>query len=201
MNAERCGIGGSGMNGKVVNRVLLTNDDGIEGEGLAILEAAAQEIANEVWVVAPEHDQSGTSSSISLHNPLRVTQRGERRWSVMGTPSDCTIIAVRHLMADTPPDLVLSGVNRGANLGDDVVYSGTVGAAMTASFLGLPALALSQTFRSRTEIHWEVAAHWTPILLRDLAAGGWPGGACYTVNFPDVPLSEVSGVLASRQGR
>jgi 5'-nucleotidase len=82
-----------------------------------------------------------------------------------------------------------------------VVYSGTVGAAMTASFLGLPALALSQTFRSRTEIHWEVAAHWTPILLRDLAAGGWPGGACYTVNFPDVTLAEVSGIRASRQGR
>ncbi len=100
-----------------VPRVLLTNDDGIDAPGLAVLEAVAAEIAHEVWVVAPEHDQSGTSHSISLHAPLRVSRQGERRFGVAGTPGDCVVMGVRHLMRDTPPTLILSGINRGGNLG------------------------------------------------------------------------------------
>src|SRR3712207_4781837 len=132
-----------------LDRVLLTNDDGVDAPGLAVLERAAAELAEEVWVVAPAHDQSGTSHSISLHSPLRLARLGDRRFSVVGTPGDCTVMAVRHLMREDPPDLVLSGVNRGANLGIETVFSGTVGAAMTAMLLGLPAIALSQAFRDR----------------------------------------------------
>src|SRR5689334_6229574 len=101
----------------LLDRVLVTNDDGIDAPGLAVLEQVAAELARAVWIVAPAHDQSGTSHSISLHSPLRVAHLGERRFSVTGTPGDCTVMAVRHLMHETPPDLVLSGINRGANLG------------------------------------------------------------------------------------
>ena len=116
---------------------------------MAVLEGVARELAREVWVVAPEHDQSGTLHSVSLHAPLRLSRRGERRFGVAGTPGDRVVVAVRHPMTDAPPDLVLSGVNRGANLRVETVFSGTVGAAMTALLLGLPAIALSQAFSQR----------------------------------------------------
>ena len=101
----------------MLDRVLLSNDDGIEAPGLAVLEEIARELAHEVWVVAPEHDQSGTSHSVSLHSPLRVSQHSKYRFGVLGTPGDCVVMAVRHLMKDAPPTLVLSGINRGGNLG------------------------------------------------------------------------------------
>ena len=145
------------MDEPCIGRVLLTNDDGIDAPGMAVLEEVARELAREVWVVAPEHDQSGTSHSVSLHAPLRLSRRGERRFGVAGTPGDCVVMAVRHLMVDAPPDLVLSGVNRGANLGVETVFSGTVGAAMTALLLGLPAIALSQAFSQREPVRWERA--------------------------------------------
>ncbi len=126
-----------------LDRILLTNDDGIDAPGLAVLEQVAAELAREVWIVAPAHDQSGTSHSISLHSPLRVARLGDRRFGVVGTPGDCAVLAARRLMRGSPPDLVLSGVSRGANLGVETVFSGTVGAAMTAMLLGLPAIAPS----------------------------------------------------------
>ena len=184
-----------------VGRVLLTNDDGVDAPGMAALEEIAREVAREVWVVAPEHDQSGTSHSVSLHAPLRLSQRGERRFGVGGTPGDCVVMAVRHLMADAPPDLVLSGVNRGANVGVETVFSGTVGAAMTALLLGLPAIALSQAFSQREPVRWEVSRRFGPPLVRRLVAiQDWSGRACLNVNFPHADPGEVGPAVATRQG-
>ena len=135
---------------RLLSKVLLTNDDGFDAPGLRTLAEVAEELAEEVWIVAPNHDQSGTSHSLSLHTPLRVSHKDERRYSVSGTPGDCVVMAVRHLMMSGRPDLILSGINRGANLGIETVLSGTVGAAMTGLLLGIPSMALSQalaTFR------------------------------------------------------
>ncbi|HZH26764.1 MAG TPA: 5'/3'-nucleotidase SurE [Azospirillaceae bacterium] len=182
-----------------IGRVLLTNDDGIDAPGLACLAEIAAEVADEVWVVAPAEDQSGMSHSVTLHHPLRLTRRGERRFAVHGTPSDCVVMALHHLMADAPPDLILSGVNRGANLADEVAYSGTASAAMTGLLMGTRAIALSQAFRDRTHVRWETARAHAPGLIRALWAD-WPGGVAYNLNFPDVPPDAVAGFQASRQG-
>ena len=128
----------------MLDRILITNDDGIAAPGLEILEQIAHELAREVWVVAPEHDQSGISHAISLHDPVRITARGPRRYGVLGTPGDCAVMGVSHLMAGALPDLLLSGVNRGGNLGAETVFSGTVGGAMTGMLLGIPSIALSK---------------------------------------------------------
>lgn len=188
------------MTDRPFNRVLLTNDDGIGEPGLDILEQVAATLAHEVWVVAPEHDQSGTANSISLHQPIRVCERGHRRYSVNGTPADCILMGVQHLMGDRRPDLVLSGINAGANLGDDVAYSGTVAGAMTGLFLGIRGIALSQSYRTRNSVPWQTAAHWAPKVIRTLTTGGWSGNLCYNVNFPDIPPDEVTAMEAVRQG-
>jgi 5'-nucleotidase len=184
----------------IIERVLLTNDDGIDAPGLAVLEEVAATLAREVWVVAPEHDQSGTSHSISLHAPLRFTRQGERRFGVAGTPGDSVIMAVRHIMTDGPPALVLSGINRGANLGVETVFSGTVGAAMTGMLLGIPSIALSQAFTDREAVRWETARALAPETIRRLLATGWNSQACLNVNFPDVAPDKAGPLTASRQG-
>jgi 5'-nucleotidase len=181
-------------------RVLLTNDDGIDAPGLAVLEAIAAPLAREVWVVAPEHDQSGTSHSISLHAPLRVSRQGERRFGITGTPGDCVIMAARHLMREAPPDLVLSGVNRGANLGVETVFSGTVGAAMTGLLLGVRSIALSQAFSDREAVRWDTARTLAPAVLRRLLAAPWPPGFCLNVNFPDVDAAQAGPLRVTSQG-
>lgn len=184
----------------VVERVLLTNDDGIDAPGLAVLEAVAATLAREVWVVAPEHDQSGTSHSISLHAPLRFSRHGERRFGVAGTPGDCVVMAVRHLMLEAPPALVLAGVNRGGNLGVETVFSGTVGAAMAGMLLGLPSIALSQVFTDREAVKWETARALAPDVIRRLIAVGWNDQACLNVNFPDVAPALAGPLTLTRQG-
>jgi 5'-nucleotidase len=189
----------SASHGKVP-RVLLTNDDGIDAPGLAVLEAVAAELAEEVWVVAPEHDQSGTSHSISLHSPLRVSRQGERRFGVAGTPGDCVVMAVRHLMRDTPPTLVLSGINRGANLGVETMFSGTVGAAMTGLLLGLPSIALSQTFRDRENVRWDTSRALAPGVIRQLLAIEHAAPVCLNVNFPDIDASDAGPLTPTKQG-
>lgn len=185
---------------RIVNRVLLTNDDGIDAPGLAVLEQIAATLANEVWVVAPEHDQSGTSHSISLHQPLRYSRRGERRYGISGTPGDCVVMAVRHLMQDGLPDLILSGVNRGANLGVETVFSGTVGAAMTGMLFGIPSIALSQTFSDPAVVRWDTARHLAPDVIRTLYAAGWDIHACINVNFPNVAPADAGPLTLTRQG-
>jgi 5'-nucleotidase len=184
----------------VLDRILLTNDDGIAAPGLAVLADIAEELAHEVWVVAPQHDQSGVSHAISLHHPLRVVPEGERRYGVTGTPGDCVVMGVCHLMRDAPPDLILSGVNRGANLGMETVFSGTVGGAMTGMMLGIPAIALSQAFTDRGAVPWEVARTLGAGVVRQLLAIGWSPDTCLNVNFPDRPLDQVGPPTLCRQG-
>src|SRR5262249_60670724 len=120
----------------MLDRVLLTNDDGIAAPGLAVLEEIARELAHEVWVVAPEHDQSGVSHAVSLHHPIRVTERGVRRYGITGTSGDCAVMGVCHLMAGALPGLLLFGVNRGAQLGRETGFSGTAGGALTRVMVG-----------------------------------------------------------------
>lgn len=184
----------------VLNRVMLTNDDGIDAPGIKVLEEIAAQIAREVWVVAPEHDQSGQSHAVSLHHALRVDQRGERHFAVTGTPGDCAAMGLCHILKDTPPDLVLSGVNRGLNLGMDTVFSGTVGGAMTAMMLGTPALALSQAFSRSDAVPWDTARTHGAAVIRRLLAAGWSRTAILNINFPPVPPDQAKPIALARQG-
>ncbi|MBY5406769.1 5'/3'-nucleotidase SurE [Rhizobium leguminosarum] len=181
-------------------RLLLTNDDGIEAPGLRTLQRVAEELAEEIWVVAPDHDQSGVSHSISLHSPLRVSKKDERRFSVSGTPGDCVVMATRFLMGDVAPDMVLSGINRGANLGVETVFSGTVGAAMTGMLLGIPSIALSQAFSDRDAVRWETAEKLAADVIRKFSDLGWSKDACLNINFPDVEAAQAGPVELTQQG-
>src|SRR6202045_4846777 len=140
-------------------RILLTNDDGIHAPGLGVLEKIAGSLSDDIWVVAPETDQSGVSHSLSLNDPLRLREIGPRHYAVKGTPTDCVIMAARHIMRDHPPDLVLAGVNRGQNVAEDVTYSGTIAGAMEGTILGIPSMALSQCYglATRQQPHWDTA--------------------------------------------
>ncbi|MCB8874305.1 5'/3'-nucleotidase SurE [Acidisoma silvae] len=189
------------MTAPLFNRVLLTNDDGIDAPGLAVLAQVAAQIAREVWVVAPAHDQSGTSHSISLHDPLRIAPAGERRFAVPGTPADCVAIGVKHLMAGLPPDLILSGINRGANIGVETMFSGTVGAAMTGMLLGIPSIALSQAFANRNAVPWDTSRSLAAGIIRQVAGLDWAKGACLNINFPAVAVDQARPLMVTRQGR
>lgn len=185
-------------------RILVTNDDGIHAPGLALLEEIAAELSGDVFVVAPESDQSGVAHSLSLNDPLRLRKAAERRFAVKGTPTDCVIMGVREILADRPPDVVLSGVNCGHNVAEDVVYSGTVAGAMEGAILGLPAIALSQSYgrRSKREsIFWNCARTHAAPLIEKILAEGVPPNVVVNVNFPDCPPEEVEGVAVTAQGR
>ena len=184
-------------------RILLTNDDGIHAPGLAILEAIAKTLTDDVVVVAPETDQSGVAHSLSLNDPLRLRQVAERRFAVRGTPTDCVIMGARHLLNGQGPDLVLSGVNRGRNAGEDVIYSGTIAGAMEGTILGIPSLALSQAYKSRSgrPPHWETGLHFAPDIIRRVLAEGMPGDVLLNINFPDCAPGEVKGIAVAAQGR
>lgn len=182
-------------------RVLVTNDDGIHAPGLALLEEIARSLAREVWVVAPESEQSAMSHALTMRRPLTERELALRRFAVDGTPTDCALVAVRSIMRDAPPDLVLSGINHGFNLGEDIHYSGTVAAAMEATLLGVRAIALSQGRMPDDRMDWEVARAFAPEVVARLAALDWPPGVLMNVNFPACPPDEVAGIRPSRQGR
>jgi len=189
------------MGTKLFKRILLTNDDGIHSDGLDALRRVAESLSDEVWVVAPEHDQSGASACISLHDPLRMRKISEKVYAVVGTPCDSVIMAVRHLLKDCAPDLVMSGINRGINLADDVLFSGTTNAAITASFLGCRAIALSQAYHDSNCLKWQTAQEWTARILARINAAGWGPGDCYNVNFPDLDSDSISQLEFVRQGK
>jgi 5'-nucleotidase len=182
-------------------RILVTNDDGIDAPGIKVLETAARRLTRDVWVVAPETEQSAVSHGLTIRRPLRIRRIDSRRYAVDGTPTDCVLLGVQEVMKAHRPTLVLSGVNRGPNLGDDVTYSGTVAAAMEAALLGYPAIALSQSFTDRNVVQWKTAAHHTPALVRALAKSGFGANMLYNANFPDLSPSRVKGIRAARQGR
>ena len=188
------------MSTPLLRRVLLTNDDGIAAPGLALLERIATRLADEVWVVAPEHDQSGTGQGISVHAPLRVYEHGAQRFAVSGTPSDCVMFAMAEWLQDSPPDLVLSGVNSGANIGDSVPYSGTLGAVLSADLLGLPAIGLSQAFLDRARMDWSCVENHAETVIRALWARR-EGGCCWNVNFPACSADAVTHLRMTQQSR
>ncbi|MEM6490818.1 MAG: 5'/3'-nucleotidase SurE [Pseudomonadota bacterium] len=183
-------------------RILVTNDDGFGAPGIRILERIARRLSGDVWVVAPEVEQSGMGHALTVRRPLRPKRASPddpTRWIVDGTPTDCMIVAIRRLMADEPPDLVLSGVNRGHNLGEDVTYSGTVAAAMEATLLGVPAIAFSQAYDG--PIDWTpTETHLEDVVLR-LCRAPWPADVLMNVNFPAGGSDAVKGLVATRQGR
>ncbi|MEQ8710397.1 MAG: 5'/3'-nucleotidase SurE [Rhodospirillales bacterium] len=182
-------------------RILVSNDDGINADGLAILEKIAHGLSDDVWVVAPEIEQSGAGHSLTLHQPLRFRPIEERRFAVSGTPTDCVLLAINHILADRKPDLVLSGVNRGGNLGEDVTYSGTIAAAMEGTMLGVPSIALSQFYGPDRQIDWSAAEENGADIVRKLVALGWPDNVTINVNFPEARTAGVKGVEVCRQGK
>ncbi|HEY7901505.1 MAG TPA: 5'/3'-nucleotidase SurE [Caulobacteraceae bacterium] len=183
-------------------RILVTNDDGIHAEGLAVAEAIACELSKDVWVCAPEVEQSGASRALTLSQPLRVRTIVARRFAVMGTPTDCVMLAIQTLM-DAKPDLVLSGVNRGLNAGEDVTMSGTVAGAIEAMSLGVPAIALSQRMTysaADADAPFAVARTFGAGLVARLVELGWPNQVILNINFPVGPVERVQEVEVTRQG-
>ncbi|AQT47033.1 5'/3'-nucleotidase SurE [Bartonella choladocola] len=183
-------------------RILLTNDDGIHAEGLKVLEQIARKLSDDVWVVAPEEDQSGVSHSLTISDPLRLRQIDEKHYALKGTPTDCVIMAVKHIMPEAP-DLVLSGVNAGGNLADDVSYSGTVSGAVEGMMQGIRSIALSQEFlheTNRDNIPWNTVLSLAPDILKKLVKIPLPEGVLLNVNFPACEAREVTGLSVAPLG-
>jgi len=184
-------------------RILITNDDGIDAPGLAILEQAARTLSDDVWVVAPATEQSGQGQALTLADPLRIAELGERRYAVSGTPADCVTMALNVVMGQAP-DLVLSGVNQGFNIADDMPYSGTVGAALHATASGIRAMAFSQAYERLGQEHdeeiWGPARAHCARTIETLLAVDQPPGIALNVNFPPVAADAVTGMAVVRQG-
>ncbi|WP_336959131.1 5'/3'-nucleotidase SurE [Sphingobium aquiterrae] len=184
-------------------RILLTNDDGYHAPGMAVLEEIARTLSDDIWVVAPAEENSGAGHSLTLTRPLRLRQHGERRFSVTGTPTDAVMMAVRHVMKDCLPDLILSGVNRGANLAEDITYSGTVAAAMEGAISGIRSIALSQVYAKEgmgDTVPFACASMWGERVLRPLIAEPAGRRMLVNVNFPAIDPDQVQGIKVVRQG-
>jgi len=184
-------------------RILLTNDDGVNAGGLAVLERIAAALSDDVWICAPESERSGASRSLTLTEPLRVRRIEERRFAVLGTPTDCVMLAIQHLIPGHGPDLVLSGVNRGLNAAEDVTMSGTVAAAIEGMAMGVPAIALSQMMGAVHDddaARFECAQAFGPGLIARLVDLGWPNDVILNVNFPACRREDVHAVEVTRQG-
>lgn len=182
-------------------RILLSNDDGILARGLAILEKACEPLG-ELWVVAPDREQSATSHSLTLHHPLRPVRLGERRWQVDGTPTDCVMLACEALL-DARPDVVISGINHGPNMGEDVLYSGTVAAAMEGLALGIPSIAVSfagSVLRADALLETQVDLL-TTLLRRLTSLPAMPRETLLNVNLPAIAADDVKGYRLTRLGR
>src|SRR5215471_15462935 len=184
-------------------RILLTNDDGIDSPGLNALRPIASELSQDVWVVAPETTQSGASHSLTLHEPLRLRHIDERAFAVRGTPTDSVIMGVRHVLKNQMPDLVLSGVNSGANMAEDVTYSGTIAGAFEGTILGIRSMALSQAYgiEGRKAIKWHTVLAHAPGLIRKLLAVDWAPSSVMNINFPDREPDDVVATLVTTQGK
>ena len=183
-------------------KILLTNDDGINAPGLAVLEEIARQFSDDIWICAPEEEQSGMGHALTLTRPVRLRQHGARRFSVTGTPTDAVTMGLRKVV-DGKPDLILSGVNRGANLGDDVTYSGTVSAAIEGALAGVRSVALSQGISREGEADGDTfaaARAWGQKVLGPLLDTPLPARTLVNINFPALPPSQVRGIRAVRQG-
>jgi 5'-nucleotidase len=184
-------------------RILLTNDDGVNAAGLKVLERIAARFSEDVWIVAPTEEQSGAGHSLTLTRPVRLRKLGERRFCVTGTPTDAVMMGLAHIMQEVRPDLVLSGVNRGANLGEDVTYSGTCSAAMEGALAGIPSVALSQAYAKEgmgDTVPFAAAEAWAERVLAPLIAEPMPPRTLVNVNFPALAPDAVKGIRVCRQG-
>ena len=183
-------------------RILITNDDGIDAPGIKVLEEIVREFTDDVWVVAPDHEKSGASHSISLHVPIRLRRTSEKSYAVVGTPTDCVLMAFYEIMKDHKPTLVLSGFNNGANLAEDVTYSGTIAAAMEGTLLGVRSIALSVVRSLDGQASWEGARKHAPALLKKLIANeSWPPHSLININFPNCGPDEITDIRVTRQGQ
>lgn len=186
----------------MTTRILVTNDDGIDAPGIKVLEQIALTLSKDVWVVAPETEQSGAGHSLTLRTPLRIRQIEKTRFAVNGTPTDCVALAVKEILKDNKPALILSGINAGTNLGEDVTYSGTVAAAMEGTLLDIPSIAISQAYtEDKTKIQWDAAKHHLPDLIDRLVKQGIPTNTLININIPDLNPGDVRGIKVSPQGK
>ena len=182
-------------------RILLSNDDGISSEGLRALYDAVRPLG-EVIVVAPDREQSAAGHSLSIHRPLRINAIGNDWYAVDGTPTDCVNLALNGFLKDRPPDIVLSGINKGGNLGDDITYSGTVAAAMEATLLGCPAVAVSLVYEEEGEpLHFELAGQFARRITEEVLERGLNKGILLNVNVPNIVAEECRGARVTRQGK
>lgn len=182
-------------------RVLITNDDGLDAPGITLLHELVRPLVAEVVVCAPEWEQSGSSHTATISRPLRLRQAGEGMYGVDGTPADCVIMGIAEVMKGRKPDLVLSGINNGANQGEDVNYSGTLAACFEATLMGVPAIGFSQDKAYGGPANFEVARHWLVAVLQRLVSQPWPEGVLMSVNFPHVASDDVKGIVPARLGR
>ncbi|MEZ5929295.1 MAG: 5'/3'-nucleotidase SurE [Parvularculaceae bacterium] len=181
-------------------RILCTNDDGIHARGLESLVKIARELSDDVWVVAPQEEQSGAARSLTLAHPIRVRQYEERRFAISGTPTDAVMMAVTKLLGPKRPDLVLSGVNNGQNLAEDVTFSGTIAGAFQGMTLGIPSIALSLSRLSRDAARWATPEAFGAKVVRRLLKSGWPSDVVINVNFPDRDPADVGDIEVTTQG-
>ncbi|MFQ5347075.1 MAG: 5'/3'-nucleotidase SurE [Rhodothalassiaceae bacterium] len=183
-------------------RILVTNDDGIHASGIKLLEEIARSFSDDVWVVAPESEQSGAAHSLTITEPIRCRRLDARHYAVRGTPTDSVMMAVSHILKDKPPTLLLSGINRGGNLAEDITYSGTVAAAIEGMLTGIPSIALSQVMRRLSEgSNWDAAKRFARDLVDRLLDEPWPADVLINVNFPPLDAEAVKGIRVTEQGR
>ncbi len=184
-------------------RILLTNDDGVNAPGLKVLEAIARQFSDDIWIVAPAEENSGASHALTLSRPVRIRRHGDKHYSVSGTPTDSVILALGEIMTEGKPDLILSGVNRGANLGDDITYSGTVSAAMEGALAGIRSIALSQVYSKEgmgDSVPFGAATAWGERVLRPLIDRPFQPRTLININFPATSADDVKGIKVVRQG-
>ncbi|MFL2781384.1 MAG: 5'/3'-nucleotidase SurE [Rhodospirillales bacterium] len=183
-------------------RILICNDDGLNAVGIKELEEIARSLTNDVWIVAPETDQSGTGHSLTIRSPLNIKTMGKKCFSVNGTPTDCIILAMNKILKDHRPDFVLSGINRGVNLGEDVTYSGTIGAAIEATLFGVPSIAMSQEYNDAELIdEWGISRKYGAKILKKLLLSNWPKDVLININFPCVSSDQNVDIEITREGR
>ena len=181
-------------------RILITNDDGYEADGIKLLTEIIEPMVKEVWVIAPSKESSGSGHSLTVRRNIDVVQRSDRKFSVDGTPTDCVILALNQIMASNKPDLVLSGINRGVNIAEDITYSGTVGAAYEATIAGVRAIALSQELSTAAKIDWSSARENLGVVIQRLYNKDWKPDCLLNVNFPKQITCEGQ-IRFSSQGR
>lgn len=175
-------------------RVLITNDDGIEAPGIHTLRRIAEQLTDDIWLVAPTDQQSCKSHSVTVDAPVRIRHYEEKIHAVAGTPADCVFIALSEIMRDCPPDLVLSGINHGSNYGSDIIYSGTVAAAREAVLRGVPAIAFSYRYNDRHNYDWSAALKFGPTIAKKIIDTGIPPRNLLNVNFPGCAAEQVKGI-------